>query len=134
MKLEMLTLEMEMGDGAIMHLLLSQDMEKLEKCLDYLGTIDIGKELYLTQMPNPRYGWAADLSKETPTGGKCLRCGELVYHWAGEKQRRVKCACTIWILPLHTEGAKGAEKLSTQEWMWVVRLARKRLREWLRRQ
>ena len=123
---------MPMPDGTVTLLLLSQDADELEACLEYLFTIEIGKELYLAQMPNNRYGWKPFAGAKR-TGAKCERCTEPVYQWAGKLQQRLSCACTISILPLHGQTAIGLDKIDTEGWAYVVAMARKGITEWLKR-
>jgi hypothetical protein len=130
MKIEIPTAEMNMGDGAVMRLLLCKDAEKLNQCLAHLERVDIGDDLYLAYTTDLRHRIVSkDLSQEKRINAKCRLCHQPVYHWTNEFQQRVWCGCTIWILPLD---ASGIEEIDNLFWADTVKTALRGIKEWLR--
>jgi len=63
---------MPMPDGSVQRILLTQDVDKLEDCLEYIFTIDTGTDAFLAQMPDYKYGWRP-FAGAKPIGHDCPR-------------------------------------------------------------
>jgi hypothetical protein len=84
-KIEIPTAEMDIGEGAVMRLLLCKDAKKLDMALAHLETTDIGDNLYLAHAPDMLHSWEGkDMSQETPIGVSCRLCQQPIYRWTND--------------------------------------------------
>jgi hypothetical protein len=130
-EIEISTAKIRLGDGVTLRLLLCKDARKIDAALAEIECQDLDDEQYLVHTPDLRTGIVPkDASQEKRTGAECRLCRQPVYHWQNDRQQRIHCGCTIWIMPLNVDGAAQTDQ---QTWMGVVRAARRGITQWLSR-